>query len=62
MSEKKLSLFQSLEQIVCLLRDLAPVLKGYKKNLTDQGFSEAEAMQIVIAYQHSLVTGGKKDG
>lgn len=45
----------TFDQVFSGLRDMAKCLHGYKQELVKQGFSEAEAMRLTIAYQTSIL-------
>lgn len=62
MRNQDMSLFQALEQMEALMRDLAPILYSYKKQLKKAGFTDAETMMLVIDLQQTLLTGGNKLG
>ena len=49
-----MNIFQAFEQMQAMLRDFAPVLMSYKRNLMKQGFTEEEAFQLVRDYQYTL--------
>ena len=49
---------QIFEQIESALRDIAPILSNYKKYLKEQGFTEAQAFQLVRDYQITLFQKG----
>lgn len=49
-----MNILQQLEQMQAMLRDFAPVLISYKRNLMKQGFTEEEAFQLVRDYQYTL--------
>lgn len=52
--------FQALEQMDSMLRDYAPLLGNYYRNLINQGFEPAQALQIVIAYQEVTLSNKKE--
>jgi hypothetical protein len=51
----KLDIMQKLDQLSALLRDLAPVFMKYKTDLMKQGFSEEEALKLVIQAQEIIL-------
>lgn len=50
-----IDLIGAFDQLDATLRDFAPVIYNYKKNLEEQGFTSEEAMQLVIAFQQSVL-------
>ena len=60
------SFFQAIEQTEAFLRDFAGALATYRDSLIARGFTRAEAMQLVINYQATLVgasiRGARPDG
>lgn len=43
------------------MRDMAPVMYRYKDHLTDQGFTEDQAMMLVLEAQRCIMEAGHLD-
>jgi hypothetical protein len=54
-----MNIFQALEQMQAMLRDISPILWSYKENLLKQGFTE-EAFALVRDYQKIMFTQQNK--
>lgn len=46
-----MNIIQALEQFAATLRDVAPVLAQYRKDLEKQGFSKEEAFYLTVRVQ-----------
>lgn len=57
--DQNMNIFQVLEQMEAMLRDLAPVLWSYKENLKKQGFTEEQSYQMALAFQNSIINNSK---
>jgi hypothetical protein len=55
-----MNIFQALEQMQAMLRDISPILWSYKENLLKQGFTEEEAFALVRDYQKIMFTQQNK--
>lgn len=49
-----MDILQQLDQLQAVLRDIAPVLWSYYKNLIDEGFSEEQALELTKDVQSKL--------
>jgi hypothetical protein len=54
-----MNIFQQIEQMDSLLRDVAPMLYNYKSELLKQGFTENQAFTLTRDYQTTLFNQGK---
>jgi len=52
-----LDAFQALEQLAAMLRDLAPVMYSYRKDLMAAGFSREESFIMAVEMQKSIMRG-----
>lgn len=55
-----MNIFQALEQMQAMLRDVSPVLWTYKQDLEKQGFTEDQAIDLVRDYQKIMFTQHNK--
>lgn len=54
-----MDIHHALDQMEAFLRDFSPFLFEYKQNLVKAGFTEEQAMQLVINYQQNVMQGGQ---
>ena len=55
----EVNIIQALEQFEALLRDFAPVMHTYFRDLIKQGFTRAEAFALTVEVQKSLMDNTK---
>ena len=53
-------ILQALEQMQAMLRDISPVLWDYKQELKKQGFTEAQAFELVRDFQKTTFAQNNK--
>lgn len=51
-----MNVFQALEQMQALLRDVAPILYSYQEELIKQGFTRDEAFELVKECHRIMLT------
>lgn len=50
---------QALEQMQAMMRDIGPVFYTYYASLVDAGFTEEQAMLLVVNWQNSVISNSK---
>lgn len=57
MSDETPDPLAALDQLLRAMLDVAKAVRGYHLALVEQGFTEAQALELAIAYQAQLIRG-----
>lgn len=58
---KQMNIQHTLEQLGAMLRDFAPILRNYYLSLIETGFTEDQALILVVTYQQYLFGGTRNE-
>jgi hypothetical protein len=51
-----MEMIAAMDQAMAASVQMAALMATYRKNLRDQGFSDKDAMQLVIEFQRAMLT------